>query len=110
MPAAGTRRASTPSRLPIHTQRWPRARSTVATATPGNVCPPVPPPAIKKREPVTLCSAGGMPLEGELDEAVDQRRVVDAGRLPHLRVAARAREPGDRVDLVHVDPVVLQKE
>src|SRR5258706_13020271 len=51
-----------------------------------------------------------MTLERELDEAVDEARVVEPRGLPHLRVAARAREPGDGVDLVHVDAVVAFEE
>src|SRR5215216_4374582 len=102
IPAAGTRRASIPSRLPIHTQRCPRCCRTEATARPGLVCPPVPPPVMRKTSPGPRLAAR-MPLEGKLHEAIDQRRVVDAGRFPHLRVAARARESGDGVDLVHVD-------
>src|SRR5882724_7643189 len=47
MPASGARRASSPVRLPIHAHSTPRARSAAATASPGEVCPPVPPPAIR---------------------------------------------------------------
>src|SRR5205823_14860144 len=46
MPASVARRASRPVRLPIHSQAMPRARSAAATASPGEVWPPVPPPAM----------------------------------------------------------------
>src|SRR5437588_9015778 len=100
IPASGTRRASTPSRLPIHAQRWPRVRRTLATARPGLVCPPVPPPVMTKKRGVTALAEGpdslrarsarglggafrtphvSKSLERQLHETIDQRRVVDAG-------------------------------
>src|ERR1017187_9978449 len=47
-PAAGTSLASMPSSVPTKETRWPRLRSSRATASPGITCPPVPPPAIRK--------------------------------------------------------------
>ena len=47
-----------------------------------------------------------MALEGELDEPLDERRVVEPGCLPHLRVAARARESRDGVDLVQPEAIL----
>ena len=46
-PAAGTRRASNPWRVPINTDLWPRRRNSRATAREGITCPPVPPPAMR---------------------------------------------------------------
>src|SRR5437016_4011585 len=123
MPVCGTRWASIPEREPIHAQLIERSRSRAATARPGLVCPPVPPPAMTTSA-VTMTGApwsagpprdglrraqppspGGslalMSLEGELDQAVDQIGVAEAGGRPHLRVGARRGEPRDRVDLVH---------
>src|SRR5438067_1050476 len=51
-----------------------------------------------------------MPLEGQLDEPVDQLRVRDPGRFPQLRIHRDRREPGDRVDLVQHDIVALEEE
>src|SRR6478672_5473824 len=45
-PCCGTSRASIPSRVPSQNTRQPRAISFVATASPGNTCPPVPPVVI----------------------------------------------------------------
>ncbi len=46
-PAAGTRLASIPSRVPTKSTSWPRERSFRATASAGITCPPVPPPAMR---------------------------------------------------------------
>src|SRR2546428_604925 len=54
-PASGTRRASTPLRLPIQWMSAPRFSSSAATASPALVCPPVPPPPL----PTRMDSAGG---------------------------------------------------
>src|SRR5690349_728053 len=44
----------------------------------------------------------GVPGERQLDEAIEQRAVAEAGGLPQLRVHADGRESGDRVHLVDV--------
>ena len=45
-PAAGTKRASMPRRVPINCAECPRARSSRATASAGITWPPLPPPAM----------------------------------------------------------------
>src|ERR1041384_4236658 len=107
MPSSTARRASTPSRLPIQACSMPRRRSSAATARPGLVCPPVPPPAIRT---VTLPGLFAVALQGQLDEALHQVRVRQTGRLPHPRVAARGGEARDGVDLVHEDLAALEEE
>src|SRR3989454_11472959 len=54
------------------------------------------------RPRLALRSSPAIPvaLEGEVDEAVDERDVVEARRLPHARVAAGRGEAGGGVDLV----------
>ena len=47
-----------------------------------------------------------MALERERDESVEELRVGDSCRLEELRVHARRREAGDRVDLVDDDLAV----
>src|SRR5262245_49501593 len=42
----------------------------------------------------------GVSLECETDETIEERRVRQSGRLPHARVHAHRREPGNGVDLV----------
>src|SRR5689334_5026056 len=49
-------------------------------------------------------------FEGEFDEAIDQLRVVEAARRPHLRVHADRREAGQRVELVQVDDAAVAGE
>src|SRR5262245_17240126 len=49
-------------------------------------------------------------FQREVDEAVDERDVVEARGLPHPRVSARRREAGDRVDLVDEEPLTLEEE
>src|SRR5262245_10405544 len=92
-----------PACEPIHAQAIERSRSSAATARPGLVCPPVPPPAMTTSAVTALPSRALalMSLEGERDQAVDQIGVGEAGGLPHLGVAAGRREARDRVDLVH---------
>src|SRR5690348_8247581 len=111
MPAAGAPRDSTPSRLPIHAQVTPRRRRAAATASPGLVWPPVPPPVTTTS---ARTSAGGAlvvgALEGELEEALDERVVVEAGGLPQPRVRARRGEARDGVDLVHERPIAVEEE
>ena len=43
----------------------------------------------------------GVTFEGEGDEAIDERGIVDAGRRPEFREHADRREARQRVDLVH---------
>ena len=47
------------------------------------------------------------PLEGELDELVDELRVGHAAGVPHARVHRVRREAGHRVDLVDDDLAAL---
>src|ERR1043166_9817969 len=56
--------------------------------------------------------AGSGALDSELEEALDQARVLQLRRLPQLRVHRDVREAGDGVDLVQVEPVraALQEE
>src|SRR2546428_7168598 len=152
MPLWGTRWASMPEREPIQAHVLERSRRRAATARPGLVWPPVPPPAmttstgVNRRsacaEPPALDVRGVNPpapgpqslrrstfgestrqprgrsgsplavmtLEGELDQAVDQRGVAEPGGRPHLRVGARRGEAGDRVDLVDQHAIALEKE
>src|SRR5712691_4344845 len=140
MPLWGTRWASMPEREPIQAQVLERSRSRAATARPGLVWPPVPPPAMATRirleadtriRPSVLCGgpemapalpraaddpqrapAGASPaFEGEVDEAGDQLRVGDAGGFPQPRVGAGRGETRDRVDLVHEHaPLALDEE
>src|ERR1700675_4153614 len=92
-PASGTRRASTPSWLPIQWTSSPSRTRAAATASPALVCPPVPPPAMTTRTALA-------PLEGEIDQAGDQLGVGDARGLPELGVGARRGKAGQGVDLV----------
>src|SRR5262249_45872401 len=121
MPAAGTHVASMPVSLPIQARRTlspSRARSARASATPAAVRPPVPPPARTtvsgtgagrgpSRRPRALGSgtrpgaAGGwgrepplpgVTLEGQLDQAVDQLRVRQAGGFPEAGIGGEPRE------------------
>src|SRR6266404_4809541 len=57
-PASGTRRASMPARLPIQCTSTEASRSRAATARPGLVCPPVPPPAITTSMRRLACGDG----------------------------------------------------
>src|SRR4029450_8333216 len=100
MPSSTARRASTPSRLPIQAWLTPRRRSPAATARPGLVWPPVPPPAMRT---VTLSGLLAVALQGQLDEALDEVGIRQPRRLPHPREAAGRREPGNGIDLVHVE-------
>src|SRR5438093_10557711 len=116
MPASGARRASRPERLPIHAHATPRARSAAATASPGEVWPTVPPPAMtiilfavgapsqgsgarrSGSEPASPGhSRGGrstavprvaVALEGQRDQALDQLAVREPRGLPEPRVGA----------------------
>src|SRR5882672_3581382 len=113
MDCSAARRASTPSRLPIHTWGRPRCCRAVATARPGLVWPPVPPPAITigPGAPVLLPRRVPVTLQGEIDEALHDVGIGEAGGLPHLGVTARRGEPRDGVDLVHEDRAgVVQEE
>src|SRR5262244_3488823 len=103
MPACGTRWASMPACDPIHAQLIERSRRRAATARPGLVCPPVPPPAMTTSAVTTLPSRALalVPLEGELDQAIDEIGVGQARGRPHLGVGARRGESRDRIDLVH---------
>src|SRR3989449_9235479 len=107
MSRAGARRASTPVREPIQAHPIARSRRRAATARPGLVWPPVPPPAMTTSTTTRLFA---LALERELDQAVEQLAVAEPGSLPHPRVPARRGEPWDRVDLVDADPVALEKE
>src|ERR1043166_5773560 len=49
--------------------------------------------------------AGAGALDPELEEALDQARVLELRRLPQLRIHRDVREAGDSVDLVQVQPV-----
>ena len=51
-----------------------------------------------------------MPLEGQVDQAIEQLGIGDPGGLEKLGVDARLGEPGDRVDLVHHDLAVRAHE
>src|SRR5437660_4325372 len=64
------------------------------------------------RPRLALRSSPAIPvaLEGEVDEAVDERDVVEARRLPHARVAAGRGEAGDGVDLVQEQTAVVLEE
>src|SRR6266581_1522693 len=108
MPASGARRASRPERLPIHAHATPRARSAAATASPGEVWPPVPPPAMTIMS--TAVPRIAVALEGQRDQALDQLAVGEPRGLPEPRVGAGGGEAGDRVDLVQDDAVPLEKE
>src|SRR5438876_1262148 len=107
MSRSGARRASTPVREPIQAHPIERSRRRAATARPGLVWPPVPPPAMTTSTTTRLFA---LALERELDQAVEQLAVAEPGSLPHSRVPARRGEPGDRVDLVDEDPIALEKE
>src|SRR2546425_1242747 len=107
MSRSGARRASTPGREPIQAHPIERSRRRAATARPGLVWPPVPPPAMTTSTTTRLFA---LALERELDQAVEQLAVAEPGSLPHSRVPARRGEPGDRVDLVDEDPIALEKE
>src|SRR6185503_3677121 len=96
MPVGGTRWASMPVCEPIHAHVFDRSRRRVATASPGLVWPPVPPPAMTTWTGPAFTRSG--PWRGEA-----------RGR-PHLRVAARRGEAGDRVDLVHEETIALEEE
>src|SRR2546429_3859785 len=108
MPASGARRASRPVRLPIHSQATPRARSAAATASPGEVWPPVPPPAMMIMS--TAIPRVPVAFEGERDQALDQLAVGETRGLPEPRVCAGRGEAGDRVDLVEDDVVAFEEE
>src|SRR6266508_2926155 len=141
-----------PEREPIQAHVLERSRRRAATARPGLVWPPVPPPAMTTSTGVSRRSAYAEPpaldvrgvnppapgpqslrrstfgestrqprgrpgsplvvmtLDGELDQAVDQRGVAEPGGRPHLRVAARRGEAGDRVDLVDQHAIALEKK
>src|SRR5437867_10615093 len=107
MARSGARRASTPVREPIQAHAIERSRRTAATARPGLVWPPVPPPAITTSTSTILFA---LAIERELDQALEQLAVAEPGGLPHPRVPARRGEPGDRVDLVHENAVAVQEE
>src|SRR5207253_5166260 len=107
MSRSGARRASTPVREPIQAHPIERSRRRAATARPGLVWPPVPPPAMTTSTTTRLFV---LALERELDQAVEQLAVAEPGGLPHPRVAARRGEAGDRVDLSDEDPIALEKE
>src|SRR5256712_848188 len=107
MSRSGARGASTPVREPIQAHPIERSRRRAATARPGLVWPPVPPPAMTTSTTTRLFA---LALERELDQAVEQLAVAELGSLPHSRVPARRGEPGDRVDLVDEDPIALEKE
>src|SRR5689334_16416792 len=84
MPASGARRASSPARLPIHAHDTPRSRSAAATASPGEVCPPVPPPAMT----ITVLFGVGAPAQGS-----GARRSGDRRAWPRLRRPTVGRSP-----------------
>src|SRR5919197_706951 len=107
MARSGARRASMPVREPIQAHVMARWCRTAATARPGLVWPPVPPPAMTTSTTARLFA---LALERELDQAVEQLAVAQPRGLPHARVPARGREPWNRVDLVDQDAVVLEKE
>src|SRR5438034_4858278 len=107
MSRSGARRASTPVREPIQAHPIERSRRRAATARPGLVWPPVPPPAMTTSTTTRLFA---LALERELDQAVEQLAVAEPGSLPHSRVPARRGEPGERVDRVDEDPTALEKE
>src|SRR5262249_47738375 len=139
MPAAGIHVASMPVSLPIQARRTPspsRARSARASARPAAVWPPVPPPARTtvsgtggeggpsrrpgargsgtRRGATALGSEpplSGVALESQLDQAVDQLRVRQAGGLPEARIGGEPGESWNGVDLVHPDArLALEKE
>src|SRR5438552_15717851 len=91
MSRSGARRASTPVREPIQAHPIERSRRRAATARPGLVWPPVPPPAMTTSTTTRLFA---LALERELDQAVEQLAVAEPGSLPHSRVPARRGEPG----------------
>src|SRR5688572_8037321 len=107
MPSSAARRASTPWWLPIQAWLTPCARSMAATARPGLVWPPVPPPAIRI---VALPGLFAVALQGQLEEALDEVGIGQAGGLPHPRVPAGRGEAGNGVDLVHEDRAALEEE
>src|SRR5438874_4211266 len=107
MSRSGARRASTPVREPIQAHPIERSRSRAATARPGLVWPPVPPPAMTTSTTTMLFARA---LEREGDETVEQLTVAESGGLPHPGVPARRGEAGDRVDLVHEDTVAFEKK
>src|SRR3989442_14058391 len=92
---------------PIQAHPIARSRRRAATARPGLVWPPVPPPAMTTSTTTRLFA---LALERELDQAVEQLAVAEPGSLPHPRVPARRGEPWDRVDLVGRRPIALEKE
>src|SRR5688500_13489665 len=53
---------------------------------------------------------GGMALERQLDETVDQRRVAHPAGLPQLRIHADGGEAGQRVHFVQVEAAVVAAE
>src|SRR2546422_6332228 len=81
MPASGARRASRPERLPIHAHATPRARSAAATASPGEVWPPVPPPAMTIMS--TAVPRIAVALEGQRDQRSEEHTSELQSRL-HL--------------------------
>src|SRR5260370_4243247 len=127
-----------PARLPIQCRSTEASRSRAATARPGLVCPPVPPPDITismrfRAWPIVLCggpemapalpqaadnrtsplerAARALPaLEGEGNEAGDQLGVGDARGFPEPR--GRARRGGARggVDLLSQPPAAALHE
>src|SRR5947208_14156368 len=97
MSRSGARRASTPVREPIQAHPIERSRRRAATARPGLVWPPVPPPAMTTSTTTRLFA---LARERELDQAVEQLAVAEPGSLPHQRVLARLREAGDRDSVV----------
>src|SRR2546429_6807723 len=107
MSGAGGAGTSSPVGEPMQAHTIARSRRRAATARPGLVWPPVPPPAMTTSTTTRLFV---LALERELDQAVEQLAVAEPGGLPHPRVAARRGEAGDRVDLIAEDPIALEKE
>ena len=78
-PASGTRRASTPSWLPIQWTSAPPLPSVAATASPALVCPPVPPPAMTTRTPISSPGPSASGLDGGASPEASQRVTAPSG-------------------------------
>src|SRR5262245_45178038 len=84
MPVGGTRCASMPEREPIHAQEIERSRRRAATARPGLVWPPVPPPAMTISTTIRGAPrpAGPQPRDGLRRAQLSEARLGRRGPQP----------------------------